>query len=950
MLFNAGVDAYQQKQFAVAATSSYCSNLLEHDRSALWNQLMAQMQIALQSQHYEQLNSIGLQCLEMPTQSPSDNTDKGNVHYLLGTSFSKSGNATWHNLALDHLKQATRLLPNSAAVLHSLATYQHQYNQTMDPQRFTRPQHMGVQQACVGSGSNGNIIHSSDPRQEGDSKRMEHLNYSVHRSVIVFGSMSSISVRMQSSCTFLFPTRSFRLSPPVTMAPPSAMHSIFSKSFDQLGLAISFAPKNYYMLLTDSLPRAYLLKNVPHLLIPPLYSNEMQQLFSLLIGRTTISYNSTQSYYVKRLHTVDWNWNTNPLKTTLPNRVVLQLRRAMQASNILQMGRLKMPHTRSLYQLVYVEREAAFDTRVLMPPLNKDSILRMLWAQEDSHMNVNWNITHHQTNQKRTLLELVESFNNADIVVGIHGAGLSNILFSPVHKRCILVELTPKEDVFYNRSSYKHYIELARSINTVTHLSVGMFDMHEFSTATIQRTPRMNHLLQQVLQLAASVVVASSAIQGHHHHHRTNRIDRIAGTRAETLGVGHHRAGNISQAMCLYQVAESLQHKRPSVLVRRNKASIAYDEHHIDYAISQLLGLRGRIDRAGMYQLDLMKKQQIYLQTNNNALYTTVLPPTPVPSFEYGSLSYNIFYHQYWKQKTPVVFRNAIQKLMTVNLTLEDIIQSECGAKLVDLFHHVDSSPEWAGLEKIGGQTKKLSSFLLTQQEQQGPDKEQESAYCVDFSIGRQCPALLQNIGFRMPRYVKDHLQNIGQTYKTHQKNSKKNNDIEKFVDHWPSLFVGRNGTKSGLHKDSIGSFWQLVVSGKKHWTMIDEHHHNLLEPDALRRTFSRTSFETVPRWEVIVEPGDLLMVPSNSAHSVVNVADSVALAGNFVDSMSYSDVVAELTLGTGIAPGYESLLAAFDTHPSVRNGRNRFAEEEENADTDFLWRDLKKLPHGKII
>ena len=256
---------------------------------------------------------------------------------------------------------------------------------------------------------------------------------------------------------------------------------------------------------------------------------------------------------------------------------------------------------------------------------------------------------------------------------------------------------------------------------------------------------------------------------------------------------------------------------------------------------------------------------------------------------------------------------------------------------------YINGSTKWASLESKGEIL--LSDFLNKQH-----NNDDTPGYIVDFSIARKCKSLLENIQFRIPRYVKDKLQNIGQNYKKHHHNNKccdkkkdgddDENGIEKYVDHWPSLFIGKKNTKSGLHIDSIGSFWQLLLNGSKKWIIFDSSEHYLLQPDMLRRTFSiGDNYHNITRWEVILEPGDLILVPSKSAHAVINTEDSIAMAGNFVDNESFNDVVNELKLGTGIAPGYKTLLDAFQLYEKEKTLKKKDVDEDD----DILWVDLKE-------
>ena len=50
-------------------------------------------------------------------------------------------------------------------------------------------------------------------------------------------------------------------------------------------------------------------------------------------------------------------------------------------------------------------------------------------------------------------------------------------------------------------------------------------------------------------------------------------------------------------------------------------------------------------------------------------------------------------------------------------------------------------------------------------------------------------------------------------------------------------------------------------------------------------------------RFECVLEPGEILFVPSNSPHHVLNLDASVAISGNYVDATNVADVVRDLSV-----------------------------------------------------
>ena len=113
----------------------------------------------------------------------------------------------------------------------------------------------------------------------------------------------------------------------------------------------------------------------------------------------------------------------------------------------------------------------------------------------------------------------------------------------------------------------------------------------------------------------------------------------------------------------------------------------------------------------------------------------------------------------------------------------------------------------------------------------------------------------------------------------------------------WPSLFVGGAGTRSGLHVDSFGShFWMLLLEGRKQWVFFDRQDMCLLHPSypfSFDPVFPEEAEKLAAAagalsWEVVLQPGELLFVPAGAPHSVRNLDATVAISGNYVDMSNF--------------------------------------------------------------
>jgi len=180
--------------------------------------------------------------------------------------------------------------------------------------------------------------------------------------------------------------------------------------------------------------------------------------------------------------------------------------------------------------------------------------------------------------------------------------------------------------------------------------------------------------------------------------------------------------------------------------------------------------------------------------------------------------------------------------------------------------------------------------------------KEAEGLYLYDLSLPLQLPGLLNHIF--MPRYFAHcYLQ---QTMRVHC-----------FSRSWPTLFIGAANSQAKLHVDQWhGHFWMYMISGRKRWTIFHPEDAHLLRPTVpegrhhpvfsdLHELEGDEGFERARRLDIVLEEGETLFVPGGAPHLVVNLTDSVAVAGNFLDESNFDVAMADLrTMASAEAPG----------------------------------------------
>lgn len=197
---------------------------------------------------------------------------------------------------------------------------------------------------------------------------------------------------------------------------------------------------------------------------------------------------------------------------------------------------------------------------------------------------------------------------------------------------------------------------------------------------------------------------------------------------------------------------------------------------------------------------------------------------------------------------TPVVVTDYKHAFAAVD---EDALAQACGHKQVSVAKKTTKG-KWAGIEWVNNGT--------LQQTLQDPSKHGTAIGVFDWSMPRHCPEIMDT--WITPKYFAQNFIDRIDTQK-----------IVRYRDAWPSLFVGADGSYSGMHRDVFGSaFWQYVVRGAKEW-------HAVASPDGM----DLYNGSTLTHYHDVVRAGELLILPGNMWHQVRNHGNTVAYAGNFV-------------------------------------------------------------------
>ncbi|NMF61951.1 hypothetical protein DP113_25295 [Brasilonema octagenarum UFV-E1] len=261
---------------------------------------------------------------------------------------------------------------------------------------------------------------------------------------------------------------------------------------------------------------------------------------------------------------------------------------------------------------------------------------------------------------------------------------------------------------------------------------------------------------------------------------------------------------------------------------------------------------------------------------------------TPISCVERRSnLSYEEFIREYASVGKPVIITDAMKDWKATTKWTADFFRSEYGSSN---FLVTD----------VRNQTR-VDMTVAEYLERINTDKNEKFLYLRDLNLSSN-PKLYED--YKVPVYFRDWLQRLPQKL------------VKKYYLNFYSIYVGAKDTSIGLHFDFLGMpGWVALISGRKRFVLFTPN----LIPDAKDilsygedENFNG-NLENFPLYananpvEVILEPGEIIYIPSKWWHHVKNLENSVSLNGNIINEycseIVYQDVSKEYPIKGRILP-----------------------------------------------
>jgi hypothetical protein len=260
----------------------------------------------------------------------------------------------------------------------------------------------------------------------------------------------------------------------------------------------------------------------------------------------------------------------------------------------------------------------------------------------------------------------------------------------------------------------------------------------------------------------------------------------------------------------------------------------------------------------------------------NNSPYTEYTEPTNVPSIDVKNLTIEKFIKLTNNFTTPLVVKNFLKDSVAVKKWDLDFFANKYGDTKLPVIENADINEH---KNYINSKTPEKYKYI-TMKEFTDSIKQGKKVYINNVSrIFGEHPELLNDLDLgKIKKYTGE--------------------DIKDEV-HITNLFFGGKGTGTSLHCSITGNFF-YNIKGKKLWYLIDPKYTKYLRPILSRTGLFAVSLLdictskqgdyplSIPRYEVLLEEGDMLFNPPWYWHAITNKTDyTIACANRFTNFWS---------------------------------------------------------------
>eukprot|EP01127_Copromyxa_protea_P018029 TRINITY_DN5587_c0_g2_i2.p1 TRINITY_DN5587_c0_g2~~TRINITY_DN5587_c0_g2_i2.p1 ORF type:complete len:270 (-),score=49.29 TRINITY_DN5587_c0_g2_i2:506-1315(-) len=183
-----------------------------------------------------------------------------------------------------------------------------------------------------------------------------------------------------------------------------------------------------------------------------------------------------------------------------------------------------------------------------------------------------------------------------------------------------------------------------------------------------------------------------------------------------------------------------------------------------------------------------------------------------VPRRDASSMTVEEFFNEYALKSKPLVITGLKDIIFPEGQWSLKDIDYICGDREVVPLVKNPHANTWAGLIEDNRQIS-LANYIRYYSKAKQYTTTEQILYLHDWSLPLHCPQILgvsEKPSFVVPKYFKEDFF------------KKLQNNTLQFSSDWPSLFIGPQGSQSGLHVDSFGTnFWMFLMEGKRLFSFL---------------------------------------------------------------------------------------------------------------------------------